>query len=66
MCEVLDRVEQKGERRGITIGERRGALIKARETALNLRKMGFGPVQVAQIVNVEAELVERWFEEEQV
>lgn len=59
MCEVLDRVEQKG----IAIGEQRGALSKARETALNLRRMGFGFAQVAQIVNVEAELVERWFEE---
>ena len=63
MCEVLDRVEQKGEQRGIEIGEQRGALTKAKETALNLRKMGFGFAQVAQIVNVEAELVERWFEE---
>jgi len=38
MCEVLDRVEQNG----IAMDEQRGTLSKAKESTLNLRKMGFG------------------------
>jgi len=66
MCEVLDRVEERGIAIGEERGEKRGALRKAKETALNLRSKGriTDPVEVASIVNVEAELVERWFEEE--
>ena len=60
MDQYLNRVEE----RGIT----KGTLQKAKEDALAIRKMLkiTDPVLVSQIVNVEAELVERWFEEEKV
>ena len=69
MCELLDRVEQKGiaigEQRGIIIGEQRGIGTKAKADALAIREMLHvtDAALVAKIVNVETELVERWFEE---
>ena len=63
MCEVLDRVEMRGEKRGITIG----AMNHARQTALNLRDKGVitDPVLVAQMVEVDVQQVKRWFTENQ-
>lgn len=58
MCEVLDRVEQKGIHRG--------ELIKAKATAFNMRDMMgvTDPGIIAKVVGVATELVERWFSEE--
>ena len=62
MCEVLDRVEQ----RGILIGEERGALAQAKADALNMRKIAgiTDPSVISKIVNVATEIVERWLDEE--
>jgi len=73
MCEVLDRVEQKGIRegmqqgmqqgmqKGITIGE----LNKAKATAFRVRDLRIvdTPGAIAHIVGVETQQVEQWFAE---
>ena len=68
MCEVLDRIEKKGIAEGMAQGmaqgmERgmeKGALQKARETALNLDKMGLTDEMIAKAVNVNLDLVRQW------
>lgn len=73
MCEVLDRIEKRGElageKRGELIGEKRGELIgtkkgelkKARQTARNLKSRGFSNKDIAEIVEVEPDTVNSWF-----
>ncbi len=65
MCEVLDRVEQKGIRTGEIRGEIRGAIRQAREDAMRLReKLRItDPGQIADLVQVDREQVEKWFKE---
>lgn len=68
MCEVLDRIEKKGiaegmaqgMAQGIERGMEKGALQKARETALNLNKMGLTDEMIAKAVNVNLDLVRQW------
>ena len=64
MCEVLDRIEKKGIAEGMAQGMERGmekgALQKARETALNLNKMGLTDEMIAKAVNVSLDLVRQW------
>ena len=52
MCDVLDRVEMRGEKRG----EEK----KAKETALNLYKMGMQPVDIAKALNEALSKVQQW------
>ena len=69
MCEVLDRVEEKGIRQGMQQGMQKGITIgelnKAKATAFRLRdlKIVDTPGAIAQIVGVEAKQVEKWFAE---
>jgi len=56
MCEVLDRIEEKGRKEG----RREGALLKARETAIRLKLKNFTPEEIAQTVDVELSLVKKW------
>ena len=52
MCDVLDRVEKRGEKRG----EEK----KAKETALNLYQMGMKPVDIAKALNEALSKVQQW------
>ena len=52
MRDVLDRVEMRGEKRG----EEK----KAKETALNLYKMGMQPVDIAKALNEALSKVQQW------
>lgn len=73
MCEVLDRVEQKGLRIGMQKGMQKGMqegisigeLNNAKATALRLRDLKIldAPGAIAQIVGVETRQVEQWFAE---
>ena len=56
MCEVLDRVENKGRLAGRAEGE----LKKAKETAINLQTMGLDMDSIAKAVNVSIDLVKQW------
>lgn len=60
MCEVLDKIEKKGIAEGMERGMEKGALQKARETALNLDKMGLTDEMIAKAVNVSIDLVRQW------
>ena len=70
MCEVLDRVEQRGiligEERGRREGRQEGLLAQAKADALNMRRIAgiTDPSIIARIVNVATEIVERWLAEE--
>ncbi|MBQ9040298.1 MAG: hypothetical protein IJ119_12565 [Clostridia bacterium] len=69
MCEVLDRVEQKGIRQGMQKGMQKGITIgelnKAKATAFRLRDLRIvdTPGAIAHIVGVETQQVEQWFAE---
>ena len=68
MCEVSDRIMERGrkigEEQGIKIGEAQGRKIgsekKAQSTALNLSRMGLTPEQIAGAVDESLEQVKRW------
>ena len=74
MCEVLDRVEQKGLRIGMQKGMQKGMekgisigeLNNAKATALRLRNLKIldTPGAIALIVGVETRQVEQWFAED--
>ena len=52
MCDVLDRVENKGREEG--------EMQRAKETAHNLHNMGMDEEFIAKAVNVSIELVRQW------
>lgn len=52
MCDVLDRVEQRGVEQG--------EMKRAKETALNLHSMGMKEDFIAKAVNVSIDLVKQW------
>lgn len=72
MCDVLDRVEnkgrqegrlegrQEGRQEGRRQGRQEGEMKRARETALNLHNMGMDDDFIAKAVNVKIELVRQW------
>ena len=72
MCEVSDRIMERGrkigeaqgrkigEEQGRKIGEEQGSEKKAQSTALNLSRMGLTPEQIAGAVDESLEQVKRW------
>lgn len=52
MCEVLDRIENKGRAEG--------EMKRAREAVINLHNMGMTNDFIARAVNVSVELVKEW------
>ena len=56
MCDVLDRVENKGRIEGRAEGEMK----RAKEIAHNLYSMGMSDEFIAKTVNVGIELVRKW------
>ena len=68
MCDVLDRVENKGRiegreegwAKGKEEGKAEGEMKRAKETAYNLHNMGMNDEFIAKAVNVSIELVRQW------
>lgn len=58
MCEVLDKVEQRGKE----IGEMR----KAKKAAANMKAKGYSNKEISEIVEVDIEIIDRWFNEDLV
>ena len=56
MCEVSDRIMERGRK----IGEEQGSEKKAQSTTLNLSRMGLTPEQIAGAVDESLEQVKRW------
>ena len=52
MCDVLDRVENRGKALG--------AEAKAKETAINMYKRGMKPSDIAEILNEALSKVQQW------
>ena len=63
MCDVLDRVEKRGEDRGIKIGESRGKLEGAKESALRMKKDGLSIEKISIYVNIDEETIKKWINE---
>ncbi len=57
MCDVLDRVEKKGE----LIGEKRGELKKAKEISTNMKTRGFSNEDIADLTGLDIKLLDEWF-----
>ena len=82
MCEILDRVENRGIAKGMAEGMTRGMakgmaegmtkgmaegmtkgeMLKAKEVALNLSKMGLTSDMIAKAVEVSVDTVRQWLE----
>ena len=64
MCEVLDRVENRGReegfRRGRMEGRQEGRMEEKHRTTASLYRMGMPEEQIAKAVNVEVDVVKRW------
>ena len=60
MCEVLDRIENRGIEKGIEKGE----LKAKREMALSLAGMGMSAEAIAQAARVSVETVKQWLTQE--
>lgn len=68
MCEILDKVEKQGiakgmaegMAKGMAKGMTKGEMLKAKEVALNLNKMGLSSEMIAQAVEVSVETVRQW------
>lgn len=65
MCNLSEGIFEQGLAEGEARGEARGELKKAKETAFNLRSMGFDDSQIATAVNVNIDIVKSWFAEEE-
>lgn len=62
MCEILDRVENRGIAKGKAEGKAEGEMQKAKEVALNLSKMGLTSDMIAKAVEVSVDTVRQWLE----
>lgn len=60
MCDVLDRVENKGRAEGRAEGRQEGEIKAKRESAINFAKMNIPVETIAQGLNVSIELVKQW------
>ncbi len=57
---------EKGMERGIEKGRQEGEIMKAKETALYLSKIGFTVERIEEAVKVSSQQVRQWLEEEEV
>ena len=60
MCEVLDRVENRGREEGFRRGRMEGRMEEKHRTTASLYRMGMPEEQIAKAVNVEVDVVKRW------
>ena len=66
MCEVLDKVEQRGKKIGEEIGKEIGEMRKAKKAAANMKAKGYSNKEISEIVEVDIEIIDRWFNEDLV
>ena len=60
MCEVSERIMERGRKVGEAQGRKIGEERKARSTTLNLSRMGLTPEQIASAVGESLEQVKSW------
>ena len=65
MCEVLDRIENRGIQQGIEQGRmqgiEQGRMQEKKENALTLHKLGMNEEFIAQALKVSVEVIRQWF-----
>lgn len=60
MCEVLDKIEDRGRKEGRREGRAEGELKGKMETAVNLHNMGMDMDFIAKAVNASLATVKQW------
>ena len=75
MCEVLDKVEQRGKKIGEEIGKKIGKEIgeeigreigemsRAKKAAINMKMKGYSTKEISEIVEVDIDIINSWFSE---
>ena len=65
MCDVLDRVEKRGElrgeKRGALQGEKKGELKKAKEISRNMKTRGLSNRDISDLTGIDIKLLDDWF-----
>ena len=65
MCDVLDRVEKRGElrgeKRGALQGEKKGELKKAKEISRNMKTRGLSNSDISDLTGIDIKLLDDWF-----
>lgn len=60
MCDVLDRIEQKGRKEGLQKGRQEGELEAKQEMAVSLARMGISIEDIAEAAKVSVHEVKQW------
>ena len=60
MCEVLDRIENRGIQQGRMQGIEQGRMQEKKENALTLHELGMNEEFIAQALKVSVEVVRQW------
>ena len=61
MCDVLDRVEKRGELQGEKKGEKKGELKKAKEISRNMKTRGLSNSDISDLTGIDIKLLDDWF-----
>ena len=61
MCDVLDRVEKRGELQGEKKGEKKGELKKAKEISRNMKTRGLSNRDISDLTGIDIKLLDDWF-----
>ena len=62
MCDVLDRIEQKGRKEGLQKGRQEGELEAKQEMAVSLARMGISIEDIAKAAKVSVDEVKQWLD----
>ena len=60
MCDVLDRIEEKGRIEGRIEGRMEGRMEEKKEIAINLHSMNMKDTDIANVVKVSLDVVRKW------
>ena len=60
MCDVLDRIEEKGRMEGRIEGRMEGRMEEKKEIAINLHSMNMKDTDIANVVKVSLDVVRKW------
>lgn len=60
MCEIMEQIKEEGKREGKREGRRAGILESNKKTARNLNRMGMSDEAIAQVVEKDVSVVQKW------
>ena len=59
MCEVLDRIEKRGEQRGIEKGRNQGIELSRKQMILRMYKSGYSIEQIARVAEMSEKSIKK-------